>query len=58
MTDVEKMFKNVPIRIFKHDPFDKYNYMLLLILLAVINIVAQPAFAIPTYIALPTSSIF
>jgi hypothetical protein len=58
ITDVEKMFKNIPIRIFNRDPFDKYNYMLLLILLAVINIVAQPAFAIPTYIALPTFSIF
>jgi len=56
--DVEKIFKNIPIRVFKRDPFDKYNYMLLLILLAVINIVAQPAFAIPTYIALPTFSIF
>ncbi|MFX1294956.1 MAG: hypothetical protein ACFFD2_08915 [Promethearchaeota archaeon] len=58
INDVEKISNNMPFFTFSRDPFDKYNYMILIILLAIINIVAQPAFDIPSYIALPTFSIF
>lgn len=58
LVDIEKITKNMPFFTFSRDQFDKYNYLILVILLAVINIIAQPAFDIPTYIALPTFSIF
>ena len=58
INDVEKISSSMPFYTFSRDPFDKYNYLILIIFLAVINIVAQPAFDIPSYIALPTFSIF
>ncbi len=56
--DIEKIAINMPYLSFSRDPFDKYNYLILVVMLAIINIVAQPAFNIPSYIALPTFSIF
>lgn len=56
--DIEKIANNMPYYTFSRDPFDKYNYLILVVMLAIINIVAQPAFNIPSYIALPTFSIF
>lgn len=56
--EIEKIANNIPSYSFARDPFDKYNYLMLVILLAIINIVTQPAFAIPSYVALPTFSIF
>ena len=58
INDIDKISSNMPYYTFSRDPFDKYNYLILIVLLAVINIVAQPAFDIPSYIALPTFSIF
>ena len=56
--EIEKIANNIPSYSFARDPFDKYNYLILVILLAVINLITQPAFAIPSYVALPTFSIF
>ncbi|MFX1281469.1 MAG: hypothetical protein ACFFA3_19125 [Promethearchaeota archaeon] len=58
LVDLEKIANNIPYYSFSRDPFDKYNYLALVVLLAIINIIAQPAFDIPSYIALPTFSIF
>jgi len=56
--EIEKISNNIPSYIFARDTFDKYNYLILVILLAIINLITQPAFAIPSYVALPTFSIF
>lgn len=58
LEDIEKIAKNIPYHAFSRDQFEKYNYIILVILLAVINIMVQPAFNVPSYIALPTFSIF
>jgi len=58
LDDLKKISSNMPAVTFSRDPFDKYNYLILVILLAIINLVAQPVFNIPSYIALPTFSIF
>jgi len=58
LEEIEKIANNIPYHTFSRDQFDKYNYLLLVILLAVINIIVQPAFNVPSYIALPTFSIF
>ncbi|MFX0030070.1 MAG: hypothetical protein ACFE8B_12730, partial [Candidatus Hermodarchaeota archaeon] len=58
LVDIEKIANNIPYYAFSRDQFEKYNYLILIIMLAVINIVAQPAFNIPSYIALPSFSIF
>ena len=56
--EIEKISNNIPSYTFARDTFDKYNYLILVILLAIINLITQPAFAIPSYVALPTFSIF
>lgn len=58
LEELEKIGKNIPVYTFSRDPFDKYSYLLFVILLAVINLISQPVFNIPSYIALPTFSIF
>ena len=58
LEDLKKVSNNMPFSSFSRDPFDRYNYLLLVVLLAIINIIAQPVFNIPAYIALPTFSIF
>lgn len=58
LDDLKKISSNMPAVTFSRDPFDKYNYLILVSLLAIINLVAQPVFNIPSYIALPTFSIF
>lgn len=58
LEDIEKIANNIPYHTFSRDQFEKYNYLILVILLAVINILVQPAFNVPSYIALPTFSIF
>lgn len=58
LDDLRRISSNIPAVTFSRDPFDKYNYLILIVLLAIINLVAQPVFNIPSYIALPTFSIF
>ncbi len=58
LDDIEKIVNNVPYYTFSRDKFEKYNYLVLIVLLAVINIILQPVFGVPTFIALPTFSIF
>ncbi|MHA1933261.1 MAG: hypothetical protein ACW96X_12005 [Promethearchaeota archaeon] len=58
LEDIEKIGNNIPYHTFSRDEFEKYNYLILVILLAVINIIVQPAFNVPSYVALPTFSIF
>lgn len=56
--EINKIVNNIPYYSFSRDKFDKYSYLVLIILLAIINIILQPAFEVPSFIALPTFSIF
>ena len=58
LEDIDKIVNNIPYYAFSRDKFEKYNYLVLIVLLAVINIILQPVFGVPTFIALPTFSIF
>lgn len=58
LEDVEKIVNNIPYYSFSRDKFDKYNYLILTVLLAAINLIVQPIFQVPSFIALPTFSIF
>ena len=58
LEDIEKIANNIPYYAFSRDKFDKYNYLVLIVLLAAINIIMQPVFQVPSFIALPTFSIF
>lgn len=58
LEDIEKIANNTPYYAFSRDKFDKYNYLVLMVLLAVINIIVQPVYGIEEFITLPTFSIF